>query len=156
MDRYLNDHSPLTSLGKTHSPDMIASALSLLVRDVVESLEVKWVTHGFSRKPLEAKSWALEKTKNWKASNVLLALLIYKVILFSDTDYFSDTPIIDIFLSNNHVPDLLVDVYYYHQNKHEKKKSMIMCYASLLNTCLMSLQTLLYGSSRNQRQRVSS
>lgn len=43
---------------------MIASTLSLLVKNVAENLEVKGVEQGFSRKLLEAKAFAVEKAKN--------------------------------------------------------------------------------------------
>lgn len=69
MGRCLKDHSPLTGMEETPSLEMIASALSLLVEDVVGNFEVRGVIHGFFRKLLESKAWSLEKVKNWKASN---------------------------------------------------------------------------------------
>lgn len=92
----------------------------------------------FSRKSLEAKSWALEKAKNWEMFNVVLALLIYGVVLFLDMDDFIYISIINIFLSKNPVPSLLADVYYYHHVKREKKKFMVICCVPMVYTWLMS------------------
>lgn len=92
----------------------------------------------FSRKSLEAKSWALEKAKNWEAFNVVLALLIYGVVLFPNMDDFIYISIINIFLYKNPVPSLLDDVYYYHHVRHEKKKFMVICCVPLVYTWLMS------------------
>lgn len=116
---------------------MIALALSLHVKDVVDNLEVKEVAHGFSKKMLEAKALVLEKAKNWKAFNIVLALLIYAIILFPNTDDLINLPIINIFLAKNLIPNLVVDVYYYLHVKHDKKKSW-SCVVPLLYTWLMS------------------
>lgn len=84
------------------------------------------------------KHWALEEAKKWETFNYFLALLIYGVVLFLDIDGFIGIPIIYIFLSKNPVPTLFADVYYYHHVRHEKRKGMVMCYAPLIYTWLMS------------------
>ncbi|CAK8579167.1 unnamed protein product [Lathyrus sativus] len=76
LGRHLKDFKPFTDLRETPSPDMIAVALSLLIRDVAICLMIKGATHGLSRKPLKIKAWDLEKEKNRRAFNVVLALQI--------------------------------------------------------------------------------
>lgn len=110
MGTYLKDHIPFTDLWETPSLEMIAATLSLLVRDVVESLKVKWTTLGFSIKSLEAKAKALDKAKNWKMFNAVLALLIYGVVLFLNINDYIEITIINIFLAKNPIPIFLIDV----------------------------------------------
>lgn len=81
LDCYLKDHFLFTDLEETLSQDMITLALNLIMKDVAENLETKRVIQGVLRKFLEAKSLALEKSKNWKASNSILTLLIYGIVL---------------------------------------------------------------------------
>lgn len=54
---------------------MIASALYIYEKDIVENLEIKGGVRGFTRKSLEAKALALEKSKNWRAFNTVLVFL---------------------------------------------------------------------------------
>lgn len=98
----------------------------------MENLDTKKVVQWFLRKFVEAKAFALEKDKNWKAFNAILSLLIYKIILFPNIDDFVDLTTINIFLAKNHILALLVDVYYYLHVRHENKKGMVIFYAPLL------------------------
>lgn len=88
-------------------PESVAEALHLSVEEV--SLDLgPW---RFSRKFLEDKAWALEKERKWLPFSAILALLIYGVILFPDDDDYINHSIMSMFVSGNHVPALVSDVY---------------------------------------------
>lgn len=86
----------------------------------------------FSRKFPEERDWALEKEGKWLPFNVVLALLIYGVVLFPNDDDYINPYIISVFVSENHVSALVFDEYYYLHIRHEKKKGVVLSFASLL------------------------
>lgn len=121
LGRYLKYHSPSTSLGETHTPEMIALTLNLTVREVTPNMETIGDLQGFSRKFLETKAITLEGAWSWKAFSSALALLIYVIVLFPNADDFLDFPAINVCLAKNLVLAFLVDVYYYLHTRHDKK-----------------------------------
>lgn len=67
-----------------------------------------------------------------------LALLIYGVVLFPNDDDYINPSIINMFVSRNPVPALVLDVYYCLHARHEKKKGVVLSCALLLYTWLLS------------------
>lgn len=132
MGIHVKDQAPFIDLGQLTDHQMISTTLYMEKKDVIPNLETKGNTIGFSKKFLEDKALALTKVEKWYAFKATLALLIYGILLFPNIDDFIDIIAIDIFLSNNLVPTLLVDVYYYLHFRHEKKGVMILCCAPLL------------------------
>lgn len=138
LGRYLKDHSPSTSLGETHTPEMIALTLNLTVREVTPNLETIGDLQGFSRKFLETKVITLEGAWSWKAFSSALALLVYVIVLFPNADDFLDFQAINVCLAKNLVLALLADVYYYLHTRHDKKGGVVLCCSPLLYNFLMS------------------
>ena len=113
-------------------PEVIAKALHMDKREVEASLEVKGNTKGFSLNFLLERAYTLLKAESWDACYSVIALAIYGIILFPNMDSFVDMAAICVFLTENPVPTLLADVYYYMIHMYTKKKEMIACYAPLL------------------------
>lgn len=105
---------------------MIVEALNLNIREVEPTLKTKEKAQGFSRNFLEVKAQALVKEKKWKLFNDVLALVIYRIVVFSNIDDFVDFSTIGVFLDKNPVHALSTDMYYSPHIRHEKKKCMIL------------------------------
>ncbi|XP_050908873.1 uncharacterized protein LOC127122609 [Lathyrus oleraceus] len=131
---YVKDHSPFTKLGELLMPELVAEALHLYVEEVSFGLGPR----GFSRKFLEDKAWALDKEGKLLPFSDILALLIYGVVLFPNDDDYINHSIISVFVSGNHVPALVSDVYYCLHTRHKKRKGVVLSCASLLYTWLLS------------------
>ncbi|XP_050902604.1 uncharacterized protein LOC127114597 [Lathyrus oleraceus] len=101
-------------------------------REVEANLEVKGNTKGFSLSFLLERAYTLLKAESWDACYSAIALAIYGIILFPNMDGFIDMAAIGVFLTENPVPTLLADVYYYMSHRYTKKKGMIDCCAPLL------------------------
>lgn len=78
-----------------------------------------------------------EKEDNWKAFNVVLALLIHGIVIFPNIDNFMDQIDLEIFLSGNLVPFLLANIYYSLYERHEKKGGTLLCCSPFLHAWLM-------------------
>ncbi|XP_050889375.1 uncharacterized protein LOC127094605 [Lathyrus oleraceus] len=113
-------------------PEVIAKALHMDKKEVKANLEVKVNTKGFLLKLLLERDYTFLKAKSWEACYVAIALAIYWIILFPNMDGFVDMVDISVFLTENLVPTLLEDVYYYMSHIYTKKKGMIACCAPLL------------------------
>lgn len=116
----------------------MALAFGIDIQDVIDDLETKGTFNGFSRKFLENQAIKFEKAENWKAFNVVLALLVYGIIVFPNIDNFMDNLEIKVFLLRNLVPFLLDDMYYALHILHEKKGGTLLCCTPLLHVCLMT------------------
>ena len=78
-----------------------------------------------------------EKVENWKAFNAIIALSIHGIMLFPNIENFVDQIAVEIFLSCNPIPFLLVDIYYSPHESREKKGGTLLCCALLLHAWLM-------------------
>ncbi|XP_050889523.1 uncharacterized protein LOC127094788 [Lathyrus oleraceus] len=131
---FVKDHPPFAMLGELLMSESVFEALHLSVEEVALGLGPK----GFSRKLLEEKAWALEKEGKLVPLSATLALLIYGVVLFLNDDNYINPSIISVFVSGNPVPALVYDVYYCLHTRREKRKGVVLSYASLLYTWLLS------------------
>ncbi|XP_050890702.1 uncharacterized protein LOC127096134 [Lathyrus oleraceus] len=113
-------------------PEVIDRVLHMDERETEANLEVKGNTKGFSLSFLLERAHTLLKAENWDACYSVIALAIYGIILFLNMDGFIDMAAIGVFLTENPVPILLADVYYYMSHRYTKKKGMITCCAPLL------------------------
>ncbi|XP_050895736.1 uncharacterized protein LOC127102408 [Lathyrus oleraceus] len=101
-------------------------------KEVEANLEVKGNTKGFPLKFLLERAYTLLKVESWDACYTAIALAIYGIILFPNIDGFVNMATISVFLTENRVPTMLADVYYYMIHMYTKKKGMISCCAPLL------------------------
>lgn len=130
----MKDHHYFTKLGELLMPESIAEALHLSIKEITLGLGPK----GFSRKFLEEKTWALEKEWKLLPFSAILALSIYGVVLFpNDNDYINPS-IINVFVFGNRVPALVSDMYYCLHTRNEKRKGVVLSYAPLLYTWILS------------------
>ncbi|XP_050875852.1 uncharacterized protein LOC127079509 [Lathyrus oleraceus] len=135
----LKDFNPFLKLEEEVDPKKIALALSINVPTVLAN----WVGKGgggfkvFSMGFLEELALKFKKEGNWKAFYVMLALLINGIVLFPNIEKFVDHVAIKVFLSSNHVPFLLVDIYHALHARHEKSGGTFLCCAPLLYTWFM-------------------
>lgn len=99
---YVKYHPPFTKLGELLTPESFAEALHLSVEEV----SLGFGPRVFARKFLEDK-----------------ARVIYGVVLFPNDDDYINWSIINVFVSGNHVPTSVSDVYYCLHTRHEKRKA---------------------------------
>ena len=69
---------------------------------------------------------------DFQAFEVILALLIYDLVLFSNPDSFIDVNAVKIFLSHNPVPTLLGDILHALYTHTMQRRGTLMCCMSLL------------------------
>lgn len=117
--------------------EVIVKALHMGKREVKANLEVKGNTKGFSLIFLLERAYTLLKEEIWDACYSVITLSIYGIILFPNMDGFIDMVVIGVFLTENPVPTLLADVYYYMNHRYTKRKGMISCCAPLLYQCFL-------------------
>lgn len=112
---------------------ILAEALHLEKKEVELNLKLKGRIHGFTSKFLVDKATTFTEAESWMAFNAILALLIYGIILFPNIEDFVDlAAAIHIFLTQDHVPTILADTYYFIHVRTRKKKGTIICCIPLL------------------------
>ncbi|XP_050908658.1 uncharacterized protein LOC127122353 [Lathyrus oleraceus] len=129
----MKNNSLFMGMDESLKHEVIAKALHTDKKQVTSNLGVKGNTKGFSLKVLLERPYTLLNVESWEACYTTTTLNIYGIILFLNMDGFIDMTAISIFLTENHVPALLVDAYYYLSYRHVKKKRMIACRAPLLS-----------------------
>lgn len=80
-------------------------------KDIEINLKPKDGTYDFTMKFLIGKVTTFADTGSWDAFNAILALLIYGIVLFLNIEDFMDLDSICIFMTKNHVPTFLADIY---------------------------------------------
>lgn len=110
----------------------LAEALHMGNKEIELNPKPKGGIHGFTSKFLVDKAIAFAEAGRWTAFNANLALLIYGIVLFPNMEEFVDLATIHIFLTQNPIPTLLVDTYYYIHVRTQKKKGIIVCCTPLL------------------------
>ncbi|XP_050916294.1 uncharacterized protein LOC127131412 [Lathyrus oleraceus] len=133
LNRSIKDHNPFPKIEEDFVMPKLASVLRIDVGELAASWAPKGDDKGFTRKFLEGHAWKLAKEKKWESCIAVLALLIYGIILFPNIDNFIDRVVVEILLSCNPVPFLLVDFYHTFHTRHKKKGGPFLCYASLLH-----------------------
>lgn len=90
----------------------IAQALCMK-KDLIEStLRIKGNTHSLPSKFLFENATVFANSGSWDTFYANFALLIYRLVLFSNVEGFVDKTDITILISQNPVPTLLVDVFF--------------------------------------------
>jgi hypothetical protein len=84
------------------------------------------------------KAFVFAKAPSMDAFEATLALLIYGLVLFPNINDFVDINAIQIFLSINLVPTLLVGTYHFIHHRTQKGDGVIICCAPLLYRWFMS------------------
>lgn len=116
----------------------IAQALCMK-KDLIEStLRIKGNTYGLPSKLLFENATMFSNSGSWDAFYVSFALLISGLVLFSSVEGFVDKTAITIFISQNPVPTLLVDVFFSFHWINMKKGGTINCCIPLLQKWIMS------------------
>ncbi|XP_050915984.1 uncharacterized protein LOC127131090 [Lathyrus oleraceus] len=138
VGRSLKKLNHFPKFNEEFTPKKIALALSVYVQVVLSNWDIKGTFKGFSRRFLEDLAMEFEKTDNWKAFNVVMALLIHGVMLYPNIDNFMDQIVVEIFLFGNPIPFLLGDIYYSLHERHGKKGGTLLCCAPLLHAWIMT------------------
>ena len=100
------DQMPFTGLEKVPKYEDIASALHLKRSDIEANWETKSGVKGLLSKFLIKKAREFLKVMSFHAFEDIVALLIYGLVLFPNSDQFIDVNAIKIFLTRNPVPTL--------------------------------------------------
>ncbi|XP_050897264.1 uncharacterized protein LOC127104094 [Lathyrus oleraceus] len=101
-------------------------------KEVELNLKPKGGVYGLTSKFLVDKAISFAEAGSWTTFNANLALLIYGIVLFPNMEEFVDLAAIHIFLTQNHIPNLLADTYYFIHARTQKKKGTIVCCTPLL------------------------
>ncbi|XP_050875391.1 uncharacterized protein LOC127079017 [Lathyrus oleraceus] len=121
-------------------PDSAEIAQALCMKkDLIEStLRIKGNTQGLSSKFLFEKAIMFSNNGSWDAFYASFSLLIYGLVLFPSVEGFVDKTSITIFISQNPIPTLLVDVFFSFQWRNMKKGGTINYCIPLLHKWIMS------------------
>ncbi|XP_050919191.1 uncharacterized protein LOC127136701 [Lathyrus oleraceus] len=110
----------------------LVEALHIGNKEVELNLKPKGGIHSFISKFLVDKVIAFAEARSWTTFNANLAILIYGVVLFPNMEEFVDLAVIHIFLTQNPIPTLFADTYYFIHVRTKKKKGTIVCCTPLL------------------------
>ena len=105
------DQMPFTGLEKVPKYEDIASALHLKRSDIEANWETRSGVKGLLAKFLIKKVREFLKGMSFQAFEDILALLIYGLVLFPNSDQFIDVNTIKIFLTRNPMPTCLETFY---------------------------------------------
>ncbi|XP_050899832.1 uncharacterized protein LOC127106590 [Lathyrus oleraceus] len=134
----IKDEVPNTGLGEFPTHQQIGSPIHLDKAKVKANLRPKGDTLGFTLKFLVGKASDFKSKEDWIASNDVLALILYGIVLFPNIDDFVDMTAIRIFLLKNPISTFLADVYHSIHWRNEKNGGMIQCCAPLLYKWFLS------------------
>lgn len=89
------------------------------------------------RRYLEGVAWRMDGEKRWGSYIDVVALLMFRIVLFPNVSDFLDVATISIFwvvknLEIDPVPGSLVDVYYTRNICHSREKGSLHCNIPLL------------------------
>ena len=118
-------------------PDIVA-ALHIEKSDIRKHLTTKGGLQCLPFNLLYQKVTDFAERSNVDAFETILTLLIYGVALFPNVDNFVDMNAIQIFLTQNPVPTLLVDTYFSIHDRTNKKREVIICCTPLLHIWINS------------------
>ena len=104
------EQTPFTSWEKILSPEEIASALHLTKAEVMSNWETRSGANGFLTNFLVGKANQFWDSLDFQEFEDIMALLIYGLVLFPNSDSFVDVNAVKIFMSGNPVPTLLGDI----------------------------------------------
>lgn len=87
-------------------------ALGINPNKLVANWGVKGSVKGLTQKFLEVHAWEMLKEERLDFCSATLAVLIHEIVLFLNVDKFMDHLAVEVFLTKNMVPFLLVDFYH--------------------------------------------
>ena len=123
---------PFTGLEGIPKPEVIAEALHVKRADVIANWETRSGVKGFLAKFLLEKARSFWDDMDFQAFKDVLALLIYGLVLFPNSDQFIDVNAIKVFLSRNPIPTLLGDILHCLHTRTMKKRGTLLCCIPLL------------------------
>ena len=132
------DQTPLIGLEKVPKPKVITAALHLKKSDIMSNWEIRSGVKGILAKFLIDKAHFFLDAMSFHAFEDILALTIYGLVLFPNSDQFIDVNAIKIFLTHNPVPTLLGDVLHSLHTRTMKKQGTLMCCIPLLSRWFIS------------------
>ncbi|CAI8609237.1 unnamed protein product [Vicia faba] len=127
------DQAPFIGLEGILKPKVIVEALHLKRADIIANWETRSRVKGFLAKFLLEKARSSWEDMDFQAFKDILALLIYGLVLFPNSDKFIDVNAIKVFLSRNPVPTLLGDILHCFHTRTTKKRGTILCCIPLLS-----------------------
>ncbi|XP_058750118.1 uncharacterized protein LOC131623121 [Vicia villosa] len=110
------------------SSNQLAPTLYLSKSWVEANLESKASHSGFYVEPLLNKAHVAAVQGVWKDFNILLALCVYRIVLFPNVPDFMDINAIRIFMVGNPVPTFLGDVYHSVHSRNHKGRGGVVNY----------------------------
>ncbi|XP_050918587.1 uncharacterized protein LOC127136023 [Lathyrus oleraceus] len=108
----VSDRVPFCCLEGILKSQVIVGAIHMKKYDVDANLTVKVGIRGLTSKFLIERASSFANADSMVAFKVILALLIYGLVLFTNIDNFVDVNVGRMFLVGNHVPTLLGDTYF--------------------------------------------
>ena len=126
------DQLPFTGLEGIPKPEFIAKALHLKRADIIANWETGSGFKGFLDKFLLEKDHSFWEDMDFQAFEDVLALLIYGLVLFPNSDQFINVNVIKVFLSRNRIPTLLGDILHCFHTRTMKKRGTLLCCIPLL------------------------
>ena len=127
------DQIPFTGLEETPKLEVISKALHLKRSDIVANWETRSGVEGFLAKFLLEKAQMFWEDMDFQAFENVLALLIYGLVLFPNSDQLIDVNVVKVFLSRNPVPTLLGDILCYLHTRTMRKRGTLRCCIPLLS-----------------------
>ena len=122
------DQISFTGLEEIPEPEVIAAALHLKRADIISNWETRSGVKGFLAKFLLEKARSFWDNMDFQAFEDVLAILIYGLVLFPNSDQFIDINTIKVFLSRNPVPTLLGDILHCLHSHTMKKEGTLLCH----------------------------
>jgi len=121
----------------------ISKIVKISTQELDRGKQVENAVVGVPRKCLEAKARVLASQDEWAPFMDILALLIFRVVLFPNVDGLVDRAAIDTFLAfydhkESPVVAILVDRYDTFDRRCEKNYAWIVCYTPTLYVWLVS------------------
>ena len=138
MDIPILDQFPFTCLEKAPNPKFIAEASHLKRSEIVSNWETRSGVKDFIAKFLIEKDQLFLDDLDFLAFEDVLALLIYGLVLFPNSDLLIDVNAIKVLLSRNPVPTLLGDILHTLHTCTTKKRGILMCCVPLLSRWFIS------------------
>lgn len=93
----------------------------------------KGTVKGLTKRFLKAHAWEMIKEEMPDFCSATLALLIHEIVLFPNVDKSVDHLVVEVFITKNLVPFLLVDFYHIFHTRHENKGGTFLCCSPLLH-----------------------
>jgi hypothetical protein len=128
----VSDRVPFSGMEVIIESRVIPEAIHLRKFDIDANITIKGGIRGLTLKFLLEKASSFANANSMVAFDIVLALLIYGLVLFSNIDNFVDINAMRIFLIRNPIPTLLGDTYFSIHHRTYKGSGTIVCCTPLL------------------------